>query len=438
MNRTHTLRINPSHALIVLGMVVALFAVMFRPGGATADSPVRADVFSTHKADGTPAQVDIGSLTKITQTWSVIPSGKKYGQQVDSKLTGVPLADILREGGADISGVNFARVRLNVDNNSRLALVPLGSPSDERPPIVLFSGKVGSRSLGTPSLVPGQPDNRPIYQNNIVGFSKSKPYIEVIPAQQNAQLLSVKVTKEKKKTGQYNVTAKVTKRDGGKVNGVAYEWFQTDANGKQTRLGTGSTVTTTATGTKNVVVNVVATQTSTGSMGIGSTSYIPKSDGNGNTKPPASGGGNGNNTNQGTGGGTNTGTGTGTSPGITTTPSPSYTPPSNPSTTTPPSTYTPPVDQTPVTVDSTAITNVAQNFSGTGGLTAVSGVLLSSPTAAPAGGGGAPISALPAPVADQLNSIFKPVEGADDVWPYLIALLFAFSISGAVREWVKP
>jgi hypothetical protein len=91
-------------------------------------------------------------------------------------------------------------------------------------------------------------------------------------------------------------------------------------------------------------------------------------------------------------------------------------------------------------VDSTAITNAAQNVSGTGGLHTVSGVLLSAPTAAPAasGGGGTPISALPAPVADQLNSIFQPVNDVNDAWAYLLALLFAFTFSGAVREWVKP
>jgi len=77
--------------------------------------------------------------------------------------------------------------------------------------------------------------------------------------------------------------------------------------------------------------------------------------------------------------------------------------------------------------------------SGTGTLTTVSGVLLSSPTASPAASaGGTPISALPAPVANELNSIFKPVNSADDAWAYLLAVMFAFLFSGAVREWVNP
>jgi hypothetical protein len=41
-------------------------------------------------------------------------------------------------------------------------------------------------------------------------------------------------------------------------------------------------------------------------------------------------------------------------------------------------------------------------------------------------------------VATELNNIFKPVQSAEDVWVYLLALLFAFSFSGAVREWVNP
>ena len=90
-------------------------------------------------------------------------------------------------------------------------------------------------------------------------------------------------------------------------------------------------------------------------------------------------------------------------------------------------------------MDTAAITNAAQNVSGTGGLKTVSGVLLSAPTIAPvAAGDGTTIAALPDPVVDQLNSIFQPVDDVDDAWAYLLALLFAFTFSGAVREWVKP
>lgn len=443
MSRTNPFtRINPQHAILFAGVLVALFAVMFRPTGAVADLPSRAIVFDSWNGDATKT-VQLGDLSQITREYDVIPTGK--GKPVASKLTGVPLVELLKKAGADLENVGFARVRLNTDNDSRISLVPLYTDKDERPPLVLASGKVGSRAIGTPALVPAQPEaNKPISQDNFSGFSKEKPYIQVLPSKPGAKIISVKISKSKKGSGQYRLTAN---RMNGSDSAASYEWFQTDAKGEQKSLGNSQSVTTTATGNKEVVVNVVVTESSTGSMGMAGMDYIPKSDEKGKTTNPGGGSGSGSGTGSGTGTGSGSGTGTG-SGAITTTPTP-YRPPTTtpqspqtPSTPQPPTTPEQPTTTPPATaeMDTSAITNVAQNVTGIGGLRMVSGVLLSSPTAAPAGGGGsgAPIGALPAPVADELSSIFQPVDDAEDVWAYLLAILFAFTISGAVREWVKP
>lgn len=446
MGISHSLRrINYSHAVLIAGLVVALLAVMFRPSGAIADLPTRANVYVKYD-DSDYASVDLSSLSKVTRDYDVIPTNKS--KSVSSSLTGVPLVDFLKSVGTDLENVGFVKVRLNVGDDSRIALVPLGESDAERPPIVLASGRVGSRSLGTPALVPGQPDaGTPIRQDNIVGFSKSKPYIQIIPSKPGAKLISVKINKKKKSSGQYSLSASIMNGSGAPAK---YQWFQTDAKGDQTLIGSGKSVTTSATGTKDVVVNVVVTETSTGSTGQQYMSYIPKSKDKGSTSDPGTGtGGSGSGSGGGNGSGTGTGNGAGNGAGapgsINSTPTP-YTPPSTSSTNPPtqqpvnPSIPAPTPSTGTATVDTSAITNVAQNVSGTGGLKTVTGVLLSSPTspASGGGGGGTPLSALPAPVADQLNSIFKPVDSTDDVWAYLLAILFAFSISGAVREWVKP
>ncbi len=441
-------RVNTQHVILLVGVLVALLAVMFRPSGAVADLPSRAVVFGSWDGDSTKT-VELSKLTQISRDYDVIPSGK--GKPVTSKLTGVPLIDLLREAEVDLGGVGFARVRLNTDDDSRLALVPLHPDKNERPPLVLSSGKVGSRSLGTPALVPAQPESdKPIRQDNIVGFSKNKPYIQVLPGKPGAKLISIKISKGRpNKDGQYRLTAN---RRNGSGSTATYEWFQTDAKGDQVLLGSGQTITTTATGNKEVVVSVVVTEKTTGSMGMQYMTYIPKSSDSGKTSSPGSGSGSGSGRGPGSGSGSGGGSGSGNfgSGGITTTPTPFRPPTTTPNTpkrapdipATPPPVTMPDQGSAPVTpdVDTSAITNVAQNVTGVGGLRAVSGILLSSPTIAPSagGGGGSPISALPAPVADELSSIFQPVDDAEDVWAYLLAILFAFTISGAVREWVKP
>ncbi|MFT4050357.1 MAG: hypothetical protein QM648_11070 [Solirubrobacterales bacterium] len=325
MGIQHSLRrINLSHAILITGLVAGLLVIMFRPAGAVADLPTNAKVFTKY-SDTDPSTVSLSSLSKVTRDYDVIPTNKS--KSVSSSLTGVPLVEFLRKVDTDLDGVGFVKVRLNVTDDSRIALVPLGDLGAERPPMVLASGKVGSRSLGTPALVPGQPDDvDAIKQDNIVTFSKSQPYIQIVPSKPGAKLISVKINKSKKSNGQYNLSASIT--NGTKGAAVKYQWFQTDAKGNQVAIGTNKSVTTSATGTKDVVVSVVATETESGSTGQQYMSYIPKSSDKGSTKDPGTGTGS-------NGSGSGSGSGTGLEPArapeaafpaaINTTPTP-YTP----------------------------------------------------------------------------------------------------------------
>jgi hypothetical protein len=54
------------------------------------------------------------------------------------------------------------------------------------------------------------------------------------------------------------------------------------------------------------------------------------------------------------------------------------------------------------------------------------------------GGGGSPLTQLPEAVVTPATAIFQPVNSADDLWPYILSVLFAFCFIGAVREWVNP
>ncbi|MGH2958927.1 MAG: hypothetical protein ACRDKE_04935, partial [Solirubrobacterales bacterium] len=225
-----------------------------------------------------------------------------------------------------------------------------------------------------------------------------------------------------------------------------YEWFGKDANGDPVKLpDTGKTIVT-KDGTKaNAAreIRVLVTQTSDGSTGAAQTEYDAVKKEKGVTKDPTPDPTPATGASPGTGGGGGAG-GSGFNGATNSFPGATQTNPGGTQTITPPTPPTiAPTDSTggveSADANSAAITNVAQNVSGTGGLKTVTGVLLSAPTAAPAAaGGGTPITALPPAVADSLNSIFQPVDDVDDAWVYLLALLFAFTFSGAVREWVKP
>lgn len=448
MNRQISLRqLNYSHVVLIAGLVLSLLVVMFRPSGAEAVGPGTVDVFKTSDTDTSPFTVNLGpdlnSIKKVD--YKVILKGQKKDSTV--ALTGIPLVEVLKAGGVNTEKVQFVKIRYGTTDDSRVSLVQLPQGDAARPPIVLTDGEAPKRGpFKTPQIVPGQPDlNTPLSEESFVYFktgSKVEP-IKLIPGAPGANLMRVNVTTSKRqKNGQYILTATIPK--GGSSDAKKYEWYGYNANGDPVKLNFSGKQIETKDGTDGNAdrnVFVVVTE-SGGSTGIGVGEYTSLKKQKGTTKnpypdpTPATGG----NTGAGNGAGGGVGLNGGAVNALPTTPTtPDGSQSVVPVPTAPTTAPTDPTTLTESTMDTAAITNAAQNVSGTGGLKTVSGVLLSSPTVAPvAAGGGTPIAALPEPVVDQLNSIFQPVDDVDDAWAYLLALLFAFTFSGAVREWVKP
>ena len=129
-------RVYASSAFMVLGLFLCLLVVMFRPGGAVADLPPSVNVFP--KFDSTTgATVKFSDAQKLTADYDIVLNGEKQPSKIS--LTGVPLVELLKAGGVDVSGVGFAKVRLGAENDSSIALIPLDQGS-ERPAMVLDSG----------------------------------------------------------------------------------------------------------------------------------------------------------------------------------------------------------------------------------------------------------------------------------------------------------
>lgn len=450
MNRQSSPRqLNYSHALLIAGLLLSLLVVMFRPAGAEAVLPGGIDVFETSDTDKSPQTVNGRDMQdqEITADYNVILTGKSKGTTV--KLTGVPLIKYLEKIGAKTDGVQFIKIRYGLTDADGISLITLDPSNTTRPAMVLSSGnRPGRGPFPTPAIVPDQPVfSKAIREENIVRFKTGSGVepIKFIPGKPGAKIMSVEIQgADKPKNGKYTLTARIA-RGGSSSQNKDYEWIGEDANGKPVKLsGTGKTIVIKDDKSDNAVrsVRVIVTQTGDGSTGADAveTEEIKKSKGtekNPDPDPTPATTNNGSGGVNGTGSGVNGGSvnalpgGTQTNPGGTQT----IVPPTPP--TQPPTDSTGGVQSSDV--DSAAITNVAQNVSGTGGLQTVTGVLLSSPTAAPAAeGGNSPITALPPAVANELNSIFQPVDDVDDAWVYLLALLFAFTFSGAVREWVKP
>lgn len=444
-----TRKLNYPHVLLVVGIVLALAVVMFRPAGAVATLPGSVDVFSAWDEE-TPSSVRLDGIPQTTREYDVILKGRKKTTKVE--LTGIRLSEFLEKVGVKTDNVQFVKIRYGTDNDGVISLVSLNTDSPERPPILMGSGKKpGLGPFATPAIVPGQPDSEPINETDFVAFKTGKGVepIKILPGKPGGKILSVRLERKRTSKGEYKYTPVIL--NGTKNAARKIQWFEYDKNGKVTDRGTSDNFTTddATSGTAQHQISAVVTETISGSTGAGTATYNSQKKSKGSTKnpypdPTPSTGGNGN-------GGGSTGTTTGnvnqngmgssnTLPNFNSTQPTAST--STPNVVTPePSAPTSSQSTVSPAVDSTAITNTAQNVSGSGGLKTVTGVLLSSPTTAPSGGesaSGTALSALPAPVATQLNSIFQPVESADDLWAYLLAILFAFSISGAVREWVNP
>jgi hypothetical protein len=429
--------INFSHALLITGLFVTLFAVMFRPAGAEATGPSTVDVYKSFDED-VPSSVAKNEVDSFEGEYNVILKGQTKSKPVT--LKGVTLVDYLKSVGAKTEGVQFAIISFSDNRNSIASLYPLNQDQPLRPPMILSEGqRPGLGSFPTPSIVPGQPlTSSPIKESEFVPFAPSKSGISIRPALPGAKMMGVHVQRKHLKSGEYKLTAEV--KSNGTKNPDKVQWYSADAQGKTIAKGVGTSIETTDAKTGSGVNTYFAlvTESNTGSIGIGQTEYIShktkKHKGKLNNPDPdptpptgSAGGGAPQGNFNGTQGGVQA---AGVPQGGTTQ---GTVPPPTAATTQPTASTSSP------NIDTTSITNAAQNVNGTGGLTTVSGVLLSAPTASPAGSsGGSSISALPAPVATELNNIFKPVQSAEDVWVYLLALLFAFSFSGAVREWVNP
>lgn len=434
---------NPAHVFLVFGLIASLLVVMFRPGGADASLPSQALVYEKYDANS-PATVNVNDIKPVENVkYQVIPRGQKNA--VEATFTGKPLIEFLKKANVSLENVGFVRVRLGGNDDSVVSLVALDQDSTAgRPPLLLDTGRLAGRgSFNGPRVVPGQPTDTPINETQISSVLPKGSKPTIIPAQPGARIMSVRVKAQRKKNGELKLTARVTAGSSG--NGMKYTWYGFDKDGNSSVVSSTSTYTTSdaTSGTATHQVNVIVTETGTGSTGVGGYGYTSKKKNDGSSRGPTSS--TGGRSGGGTTGSGGTGTGTGangvfpnsstTTPGTTVTPAPSVTtPPPVPQPTEPTTIPDVPVQSD---VDTTAITNVAQNVSGTGSLQTVSGVLLSSPTVAPAGGG-APLAALPESVTTAADSIFQPVDDPGDIWPYLITILFATCIAGAVREWVNP
>lgn len=438
---TITSRINLQTALIVVGLILTMLVAMFRPSGAEAVLPKSALVY-TSDSGSSSSTIKYSDLKdkEITGDYSVIYTGKGKARKV--KFTGIPMSALLTAAKADTSGVNFVKVRLGRDDDSVISLQPIVGDEAGRPTLIIGDADAADNHFfSTPAIVPGQPDSgKPVYEAQFANFT-SKEKITVIPARAGAKILNVQMEKpEKQKSGQYRLEAKVSGGSGEKD----YVWYRFDNSGNSIKVSncTGRICTTddaVGNGADRMMTVVVTDEN--GSTGTNFQTYVQKKKEKGKTSDPDSGstGSTGSAGTGGNGAAGNGAAGNGTPGGST------YVPPSStpvpPTTTTPAPPVTTPAPTTPqATVDSSAITNLAQNVSSDSGYTAVSGVLLSAPTvpAASAGGNGQPLSVLPQQVTEQLNSIFQPVDDPGDIWPYLLAVLFALSLSGAIREWVKP
>jgi hypothetical protein len=399
-----------------------------------------------------PSTVDYAALAKVTKTYEIVPTGKK--QSVSTSLTGIPITEFLKSVNVDPATVPFVKIRIGGTNDARIALISLapGEYDQEQPAMILDKGRIpgAPAPLPTPALVLSQLKPS-IAQADIVGFDRKKEQLSFVPAKPGAKIISVRIEKHKikggSKAGQYKLTAKILANKPSAA--LQYHWFAADKDGKLQDVNQTSSYTTddalSSTTQRSVNVVVTGADGSTGASNVGYTAKKPTNGTKKNPFPPTPSTGSG--TGTGTGTGTGVGTGNGSGTGSTISPAPGAAPIPPAATVTPKQQPTQPTTEpTPSTSTSTpaedtsAITNAAQNVANSGPLTAVSGVLLSAPTVASTGGGagGAPITQLPAPVATQLNNIFNPVNQPQDVWPYLVTILFALCITGAVREWVNP
>ncbi|MGH2959769.1 MAG: hypothetical protein ACRDKE_09200, partial [Solirubrobacterales bacterium] len=222
MNRQSSPRqLNYSHALLIAGLLLSLFVVMFRPAGAEAVLPVGVDVFKTSDTEGSREKIDVNDLKPQTITdrpYNVRLNGKSSDTTV--KLTGIPLLEFLKAGKVETEGVQFVKIRFGDSDLQGFTLLPLDQANTERPPMILSAGKIPGRgNFPTPAILPGQPNfKQAIPQDMITKFKTGGGVeaIKLVPAKPGARIMSVKINGADKagKNGQYTLTANILR--GGK------------------------------------------------------------------------------------------------------------------------------------------------------------------------------------------------------------------------------
>lgn len=442
--RAHSRRRSAPDLIIAAGLLLTVLVLMFRPASAEALLPSSVWVFPQSQSTGDTKKVPLNSLPQVTREYDVLMKGDEEPTRLS--FTGVPLVEFLKSrGDVDPAKVPFLKIRFDDENSDKnIRLLPMTGVSDEGPPpMILDNGvKPGIGKWSTPSIVPGQPGARPISEREIQPFNRLEP-VAILPAPENARIMSVSISKKKKSSGEWLLTANVSNSPGGRLT---YRWFGSGSAGDASTKKRFATTDATN-GKEKRSVSVVVTAED-GSTGADDFNYTSRKADDGATRDP----GYGKSTNP--GGNTPTPTPAPTpSPFPTPTPTPSPTPspspspaqPTTPPTQTPDPTPPPSTEDTqPQAVDTSGVSDLAKNVNSTQPLTTVSGVLLAAPTAtatSPGGGTVGPsagLTPLQQAVASAAESIFQPVEDAGDLWPYMVALLFALGLSGAVREWINP
>lgn len=437
--------------LVGLGVFLAIIVFLIRPAGAEAVLPSGATIF-TEKEASNSAIVEFSNFESATYNYDVLLEGKKTPTKI--AMTGVPIADLFRglAPKVDITKVPYVKVRFG-DSDGAMMLVALsGGPDSTPPPMILESGRrPGIGPFPTPAILPGQPTSAPISEKQILPFDRKKDKLNIIPME--GQILSgIRLKRKKTAKGQYKYTV-----SGAPSGTVFYKWYEYDNDSAPTEISAGKTWTTTNArdNTRTHVIRVVVS-TADGSTGTDSDGYVGRKANDGATRDPGFTDPSDGDANTVPG---NPGGFPGGTPQVTPTPTPN-TIPQLPPVLTPPQQVTPPTSSptpptstfnAPATPTTTAIADqsglviAAKDVTTNAPLTSVSGVLLTEPAEGAAnGGGGEPGTDLgltklqEQAIVDPLQSVFQPVEDPGDLWPYLLTLLFASGLSGAVREWVNP
>lgn len=258
---------------VLTALAIAFLVGLVQSQAAHAALPRTVNVFPSASTDGTPSEVELAGLAKLQADYNVLLRGKKKGAAIS--LTGVPLLDLLKAGGASTENVQFVKIRYGTTNDSVISLLPLNQDSPARPPMILASGRrPGIGPFYTPAIVPGQPDfAKPISESHFVPFDTRYAPLTLIPGAPGAQILRVRLRARRLKSGEFLVSARVFGGAGHAAK--AYDWWGFDSKGKPKKLGvTPALKTRDATrGNATRILVVVIYERGTGSIGVGRFSY---------------------------------------------------------------------------------------------------------------------------------------------------------------------